>query len=212
MKALVASALSQKIGYLRVEDFPDAKLFDTLTTRSYSPNRIIRCEDKLLLVKRGLVEVWHTHHDLLVKKLIVGTLFGDMPHLGQTMVVTQAVSGAAGAIVAVMDADRARKLITANALPLAEKLYPRLAAAEAEHYRAIFQKADSRVAALILELAGEGSTVEGLSQAQLGMKLALMRETVAVVLSSLKADKVIGTDRRKMTILDREALERLSTL
>ncbi len=78
MKALAASALSQKVGYLRVEDFPDAKLFDALPTRSYSPNRIIRCEDELLLIKRGLVEVWHTHHDLLVKKLMVGTLFGDM--------------------------------------------------------------------------------------------------------------------------------------
>ena len=212
MKALAASALSQKVGYLRVEDFPDAKLFDTLPTQSYSPNRIIRCEDELLLVKRGLVEVWHTHHDLLVKKLLVGTLFGDMPLLGQTMVVTQAVSGPAGAVVAVLDANRVTKLIKANALPMAEKLYPRLARAEAEHYRTVFKKADSRVAALILELAGDVSTVEGVRQAQLGMELYMMRETVAVVLGSLKADKIIGTDRRKMTILDREALERLSML
>ena len=165
-----------------------------------------------MLVKRGLVEVWHRHHDLLVKKLMVGTLFGNMPLLGQTMIVTQAVSGPAGAVVAMIEADQVRELIKANDLTMAEKLYPRLAATEAEHYRAVFQKADSRVAALILELAGEGSTVEGVKLLQLGTKLAMMRETVAVVLGSLKADKIISTDRRKMTILDREALERLSSL
>ncbi len=132
--------------------------------------------------------------------------------LGQTMVVTHAVSGPAGSVVAVMDADKVRGLIKANAVSLAEKLYPRLAKADTEHYRAVFQKADSRVAALILELSGEGSTVEGVSQSQLGTKLCLMRETVAVVIGSLKADKIIGTERRKMTVLDREALERLSML
>ena len=212
MKVLAVSALSHKVGYLQAEDFPDAKLFDALLTRSYGPNRIIRCEGELLLVKRGLVEIWHTHHDLLVKKLMVGTLFGNMPLLGQTMVITQAVSGPAGTAVAVLDMDRVKGLIKTNALPMAEKLYPRLATTDAEHYRAMFQKADSRVAALILELAGEGSTVEGIRQAQLGMKLGMMRETVAVVLGTLKADKIIETDRRKLIILDRKALERLSML
>ncbi len=212
MKAFATSALAQKVGYLRVEDFPDAGLFDDLPTKTYSPNRIIRSQDELLLVKRGLVEVWHTHHDLLVKKLTIGSLFGDMPLLGQTMVVAQAVSGPAGAMVAVMNTDRVRELIKANADSLAEKLYPRLASLDTEHYRAIFQKADSRVAALLLKLAGEGSTVEGVKQSQLGERIGLVRETVAVVLGSMKADKLITIDRKKTTILDREALEKLSLL
>lgn len=84
--------------------------------------------------------------------------------------------------------------------------------AEAEHYRAVFQKADSRLAALLLELAGEGSTVEGIKQAQLGERIGLMRETVAVVLNSMKKDKIVGIDRKKTTILDRNALEKLSRL
>lgn len=211
-KALAKSALSQKVGYLRVEDFPDAAVFDDLPTQAYSPNRIIRCEDALLIVKRGLVEVWHPHYDLLVKKLTIGAVFGDMPSLGQTMIVTQAVSGPAGATVGVMDAGRVRALMKANADSLAERLYPRLASAEAEHYRVIFQKADSRVAALLLEIAGEGSIVEGVKQAQLGERIGLVRETVAVVLASMKTDKLITIDRKKTTILNREALERLSRL
>jgi hypothetical protein len=62
------------------------------------------------------------------------------------MVVTQAVASNAGATLAVLDVDRVRELIESNGLALAEKLYPRLATVETEHYRAIFQPAQSRVA------------------------------------------------------------------
>jgi CRP-like cAMP-binding protein len=164
----------------------------------------------LLLVTRGLVEVWHTNQDLLVKQLMIGALFGEMPLLGQTMVITQAISGPAGATVAVMNTERVRELIEANALALAETLYPRLASVDAEHYRAVFQAVESRVAALLLELAGDGASVEGLTQRQLGERMALVRETITAAVSSLKARKLIGVDHRRTTIFNRKALEQLS--
>lgn len=213
MKALASSALTQKVGYLHVSDFPDARLFDRgdLPAQVYAPHRVIRCKkDELFLVTRGLVEVWHTHHDLLVKKLTTGTLFGEMPLIGQTMVITQAVAGDAGATLAVLGVDRVRELIKANALALAEKLYPRLASVEAEHYRAIFQPAESRVAALLLELAGEGTTVEGLTQRQLGERIGLVRETVLMAMASLKAKKLVGVDRRRTILYNKQALVELS--
>jgi CRP-like cAMP-binding protein len=126
------------------------------------------------------------------------------------MVVTQAVAGDAGVTLAVMDINRVKRLIEANALTLAEKLYPRLAAADVNHYRAIFQPAESRVAARLLELAGNGSTVEGMTQRQLGERIGLVRETVVMVVASLKAKKLIGIDRRKMILFDKKALEELS--
>lgn len=211
MKGLAAATLANKVGYLRVEDFPDQRLFDDLPAQSYGPHKVIRCKpNELLLVRRGLVEVWQTHHDLLVKQLVIGTLFGDMPLLGQTMVITRAVAGPAGTMVAVMNIDRVRELIKANALALAEKLYPRLATVYAEHYRAIFQPAESRVAALLLELAGDGSTIEGLTQRQLGERIGLVRETVLMAMASLKAKKLIGVSRRKTLLFDKKALEELS--
>lgn len=211
MKALAAAALAQKVGYLRREDFPDTQPFDDLPTQVYGPHKVIRCKpDELLLVRRGLVEVWLTHHDRLVNKLLIGALFGEIPLLGQTMVITQAVAGPAGTTIAVMNADRVRELIKANALALAETLYPRLAAVDAEHYRVIFQPAESRLAALLLELAGDGSFIEGLTQRQLGERLRLVRETIVASVASLKAKKLIGVERRKMVIFDRKALEELS--
>lgn len=212
-KALTALLLSQKVGYLRVEDFPDRKPFDDLPTQGYSPHKIIRCrKNELLLVQRGLVELWHAHHDMLVKKLMIGALFGEMPLIGQTMVITQALAGDAGTIIAMLDEGRVRELIRANPVSLAEKLYPKLAAAEAAHYRVAFQTAASRLAALLLELAGESSTVGKVKQRQISEMSGLVRETVAQILSSMKSEKMIAIERDKTTILDRKALEQLSRM
>jgi CRP-like cAMP-binding protein len=212
-KALAASALAAKVGYLQVKDFSDAKLFDNLLTRSYGPHKVIRCKDnELLLVTRGVVEVWHQQRDTLVKTLVIGTLFGKMPLLGQTMVVTQAISGEAGAMVAAMNEEQVSQLIKADPIAIARQLYPRLAAAEADHYRARFQQVGPRLAALILNLAGKGTSIEGLTQREMGEKTGVLRETASVALADMKAKKLIAIKRKEIIILDRKALEELSQM
>lgn len=212
-KVLAASALADKVGYLQVKDFSNAKLFDNLPTRSYGPHKVIRCKDnELLLVTGGMVEVWHQQHDMLVKKLVSGTLFGEMPLLGQTMVVTQAVSGEAGALVAAMNEEQVSQLIKADPIAIARQLYPRLAAAEADHYRTRFQQVGPKLAALILKLAGKGISVEGLAQRELGEKIGVLRETASVALADMKVKKLIAIKRKETIILDRKALEELSQM
>jgi CRP-like cAMP-binding protein len=210
LKALAASALARKIGYLRADDFTSPSFFDSLPTLTFSPHRIIHCKDQLLLVKRGLVEVWHTQQDYLLKRLTIGELFGDMRLLGQTMIVTRAISGDTGATVAVMDLDAARRWLKANSIRLVEKLGPRLAYADEQHYRAIFQNADSRIAAILLEIAGEATTVAGLTQAEMGEAIGLYRETVATMLRAMKEKGLIDVDRKRITLLDKRALLELS--
>lgn len=206
-------ALADKIGYLRVEDFPNAAIFDHLPVRSFGPHKIIRFrKNELLLVTRGMVEVWHQQQDTLVKELLTGTLFGEMPLLGQTMFVTQATSGNAGASVASVNEEQVAQLIKAHPIALARKLYPRLAAAEADFYRARFQLTIPRVAALLLKLAGEGTIVEGITQRELGEKIGLLRETTTVALTEMKARKLIAIHRMSIDILDRGGLEELSRM
>jgi CRP-like cAMP-binding protein len=212
LRELSASTLAQKIGYLRADDFPSSHFFDSLPIQSFSPHRMIRCKDQLYLVKRGLVEIWHTQHDCLVKRLTIGTLFGDMPLLGQTMLVTRAISGDAGASVAVMDSNAAKQWLEADSVSIVKKLGHRLAYADEQHYRAQFQSADSRIAALLLELAGEGMTIKGLTQAQVGEVLGTYRETVANMLNAMKQDKLIDIGRMKITIIDNRAMRELSEL
>lgn len=81
-----------------------------------------------------------------------------------------------------------------------------LSLVEVDHYQASFQPAESRIAALLLELAGSGSAVEGLTQRELGKKVGLARETVAVTIAALKMKKLVAVGRHKTTRLDRKAL------
>jgi CRP-like cAMP-binding protein len=212
LKSLAASTLAQKVGYLRADDFPTSSFFDSLPTQFFNPHRIIRCKDRLCLVKRGQVEVWHTKHDCLVKRLTIGTLFGEMPLLGQTMLVAKAISGSAGATVAVMDFNAARKWLESDSIRVVEKLGPKLAYADEQHYRSLFQSSDSRLAALLLDLAGEGTTIEGRTQCELGETLGSYRETVANTLNAMRQDKLINIGRMRITILDKKGLRELSEL
>jgi CRP-like cAMP-binding protein len=211
-KSLSASALAQKIGYLHITDLPHTAILEDLPTQSFSPHRIIRCKDELLLIKQGLVEIWHTHHDYLVKELGTGVLFGELSMLGQTMLGTKAIVGTAGATVSVMNADIVREWVKANPVTILEKLGHRLAEIEAQHYRSSFQLVDSRVAALLLELVGEGSTVEGLTHGEMAEMIGVYRETVTTVLQAMKVDRLIEIGRKTITILDRRAMQDLSDL
>ena len=211
-KALAAAALAQKIGYLRIDDLDDATMLEDLPVQSFSPHRIIRCKDQLLLIKAGVVEIWHTHHDYMVKELKAGVLFGDLNLLGQTMLGTKAIVGSQGARLAVMNAYTAKEWIRADPISILEKLGRRLAKVEVQHYRSSFQMSDSRVAALLLELAGERSTIHGFTHDELGEKIGVYRETMTNVLDAMKFDKLIKVGRRRLTILDKKALRELSEL
>jgi hypothetical protein len=80
-KVLAARTLAQKIGYLRVQDFP-LSIFDNLPTQDFTAHRIICPYSELFVVQKGVVEIWHTHHDMLVSALEQGALFGEMSLLG----------------------------------------------------------------------------------------------------------------------------------
>ena len=211
-KTLAASALAQKIGYLRIDDFPIASIFNTLPTQEYSANRFIRCKEELFVVKAGSVEIWHRRYDKLVRELGTGALFGDMVLLGQTMLGTKASAGNQGATVAMMDGEAVKQWIESNPVSIFAELGYRLSSIETEHYRSQFQLADSRVAALLLELAGQDSVIEGITHEKLGERLGLYRETVTVVLDAMNVDRLIEVGRMRITILDKRAVREMSEL
>lgn len=211
-KTLAGAALAKKIGYLKVTDLVPSGIVENLLPQSFNPHRIIGTKNKFFLVKEGAVEIWHTHYDKLVKILEPGMLFGNMPLLGQVMIGTRAISGTEGSTVVEISADTVSEWMRANPQAISELLGTRLAEIEVEHYRAIFQLADSRVSALLLELANEDLIVEGLTHKDLALRIGLYRETVTNTLGLMKADRLIKIGRERITILDRRALQELSEL
>jgi CRP-like cAMP-binding protein len=212
MKTLAAATLAQKIGYLKTEDFPGSRVFLSLPIQSFTQGRVINCKNSICLVTRGVVEIHHATHNYFIKRLEAGTLFGDMRLLGQTMLITKALAGEEGAEIGFMDSDTARYWARTNPLGLLEKIGCRLTDVEEEHYSSHFQLADSRIAALLLELAGKDTVIEGYSHEDIGEKLGLYRETVTVILDAWKLDKLIDVGRMKITLLEKRALKELSGL
>jgi CRP/FNR family cyclic AMP-dependent transcriptional regulator len=204
-KRLAAASLAQKIGYLKLE-LPD------ISARHFNAHKILRPNNELFVIRKGVVEIWHTQHDMLVTELGENSVFGEMSLLGQTMLGCQAIVGSGGVTVGVMDVDQVTELIGSDELSFLQTIGPRLAHVETDHYRAIFQDAESRAAALILELAGEESFVAGLTHEDIGNQLGMYRETITIVIGRLKKSGIIKLNRMKITILNKKKLRELSEL
>jgi hypothetical protein len=174
-KALAAKMLAQKIGYLKID------LFE-LPTESFRAHRIIRPNNQLFVIQQGVVEIWHTAQDMFVTSLEAGSVFGELPLLGQTMLDCRAIAGPRGVTVGVMDVSLVTEWANSNPISILQELGPHLAYVEAEHYRASFQTVESRLAGLLLKLAGEESEVSGFTQGDLAAQLATYRETVTIAL------------------------------
>ena len=124
-------------------------------------------------------------------------MFGDSSLLGQTMLMTQAISGMEGATVAVLDRGRVRWLIQEYPLVVLELLGPRLKTLERRHFSSQFQLTTSKVAGLLLELAGSKAYVEKLSHSDLSNMIGVYRETTTNVIQEMKAEKLIRVQRKK---------------
>jgi CRP/FNR family transcriptional regulator, cyclic AMP receptor protein len=210
-KALAAATLAQKIGYLKIEHFP-TNFFENIPTKTFNAHKIIRPKDELFVVQSGIVEIWHTHHDMLVSKLQAGTLVGDMPLLGQSMYGCQAIAGSGGVTLGLVSLERITERVKENPILVLEEIGPRLISIETEHYRLGFQTTDARLAALLLELTGESSIVAGYGHEELSQRLGVYRETITMTMREMKESRLIEVGRKKITILDKKALEELSEL
>ena len=208
-KALAANALAQKVGYLKTTDFHFN--FGPLPRLTFQPGRSIKSKDNLYVVKTGSVTIKHIRHGFFVKDILPEFIFGNLPLLGQTMGLTEAEAGSRGATVGVLDIQAAKRLIQTNPAAVLELIGSRLAGVETENYRARFQSSDSRLAAFLLQLS-ESNKLEGLSHTDLGDLIGMYRETVSNTLSVMKENKIVQISRRKITILDKQALQALSEL
>jgi CRP/FNR family transcriptional regulator, cyclic AMP receptor protein len=228
IRHLAALSLSPKIGYLKLNDLigtgnPELESLvnDRMPRRTFKPGDTIaptdRAEPMLYLVKSGLVRVHRPSaagRIFPVKTVEPGTIFGEMPLLGQSMLgaEAEAIEKTEIVLISAVDIEMIAAASPTIALNIVRQLGPRLVEAERRHEQAAFQPVTSRIASLLLRMADQANQVLGLTHQDMADMLGVYRETVTNALAELKHDRLIKIGRKKIFLLNLEGLGRLQAL
>jgi len=171
-------------------------------------------ERLLIVVVEGAINLFlgDVRKQTFVKALGEGSVVGDMPLWGQSMLSTRAVA-AGRCEVRVLDESAATDLLQSS-LELLFRLQqvngPTLhQSLESNVDR--FRTVESRLARFLIDNAGEDGTVRGLTHADIARVLRTHRETVTKAVRSLARRGWIESQRKKITLLDRDALRELAS-
>ena len=217
-----------KIGYLqRVDIFQDLtpeeiEEIDRATTMTtcrrgrilYMPED---SSEVLFFLQEGRIQLYRISPDgkkLVIATLGPGTIFGEMAFIGQGMHNSFAEASEDCVLYVMSRNDVERLLITKPkvALRIFEILGRRLRRAE-ERLEEIARKGiPARLASLLLQISDDtgSDTIKGYTHQDLGEQIGTYRETTTQTLNSFKSDGLIEIGRKRITILDREGLERIA--
>jgi CRP-like cAMP-binding protein len=134
--------------------------------------------------------------------------------LGQSMLGARAVAADAAKVtyISAGDFEKIAGASPAVALNLARLIGPRLVAAERRHEQSAFQPVTSRIASLLLKLAGGSKEVSGYTHQEMAEKLGVYRETVTNGIAELKQDGLIKVGRKRIALQNMDALRKLETV
>ena len=144
---------------------------------------------------------------LVISSIGPGTFFGEMALVGQGMYDSYAEAMELSTACVMIRSDVERLLLAKPkvALRFLEGVGQRLKDSEARLEEIAFRNARSRLASLLLQLC-RGRDVVDLSHQDLADRLGFYRETVTNAVAQLKADGLIETGRRKITIVSSDEL------
>ena len=219
---------SSKIGYLQMVDiFQDLteeeieEIDRAITMTTCRRGRIFYMPEDtsevLFLLKEGRVQLYRISPD--GKKLVIGTvgpgaIFGEMALIGQGMHNTFAEATEECVLLVMSREDVEHLLVTKPkvALRIFEELGSRLKETESRLEEIAFKGIPARLASFLLQLADEqgDDIITGMTHQDLGEQIGTYRETTTQTLNIFKADGLIDIGRKRITILDREGLERVA--
>jgi CRP/FNR family cyclic AMP-dependent transcriptional regulator len=167
----------------------------------------------LFILKEGRVQLYRISPE--GKKLVISTLgdhtlFGEMALLGTKMHNTFA-EAIEDCLICVMSRTDLERLILSKpqvALRLLEITGKRLRDAEERLESMAFKGIPARLASLLLRMAEEQASdeVTGLTHQDLAESVGTYRETATQVLNDLKAQGLIEIGRKRIQLLDKDAL------
>ena len=218
--------MNEKISHLTTmelfQDLPkeDQEELDRITTMtSVKKGKIFyRPEDKgevIFILKKGTVQLYRISPEgkkLVIYTLRDGTLFGEMSLLGQRMhnIFAEAITDCTICVMSRSDLERLVLTRPRVGLRMLEITGNRLRETEEQLEALAFKSIPSRLAALLLRLAKDGNEVVGLTHQDMAEMIGTYRETTTQTLNDMKAEGILEIGRRRITILDKDALQKIA--
>lgn len=195
-----------------------AEIDRSTTMTTCEPGRVFYAPEEtgevLFLLKQGRVELYRLSPEgkkLVVAVLGPGSFFGEMSIVGHGMHNTFAES-LDECLLCVMSRVDVERLLTDKpqvALRFMQAMADRLQEAEEKLEDIAFKSVSARLAALLIKLAerdGDRQEVRGYTHQDLADIIGTYRETATQTLNDFKAKGWIDIGRKRIRILDREAL------
>jgi CRP-like cAMP-binding protein len=201
----------------------DLKEMDQKTTMSTcEPGRVFYAPEDtgevLFLLKKGRVQLYRLSPDgkkLIVAILEEGSIFGEMSFVGQGMHNTFAES-IDDCTLCVMSRQDIENLIHEKpqvGIRFMEAMADRLQKTEAKLEELAFKGIPARLSSLLLSLSSEdngASIVDGYTHQDLAEMLGTYRETTTQILNNFKGAGWIEIGRKRIVLLDLEAISDVS--
>jgi len=203
----------------------DLKEMDQTTTMSTcEPGRVFYAPEDtgevLFLLKKGRVQLYRLSPDgkkLIVAILEEGSIFGEMSFIGQGMHNTFAES-IDDCTLCVMSRQDIENLIQEKPLVgirFMEAMAVRLQKTEAKLEELAFKGIPARLSSLLLNLSAEengASIVDGYTHQDLAEMLGTYRETTTQILNNFKGAGWIEIGRKRIILLDQQAISDVSEM
>jgi CRP-like cAMP-binding protein len=169
----------------------------------------------IFILKQGVVQLYRISSEgkkLVIYTLRDGSMFGEMSLLGQRMHNTFAEAITDCTICVMSRSDMEHLVLTRPqvALRFLEITGNRLRETEEQLEALAFKSISSRLAALLLRLAGDGNEVAGLTHQDMAEMIGTYRETTTQTLNDMKADGIVKIGRRRITIVNKDALREIA--
>jgi len=171
----------------------------------------------LFVLQEGRVQLYRISQEgkkLVIASLGPGSLFGEMPLLGQQLHKTFA-EAAEDCVIGIMSRKDLERLFLSKpqvAIRVLDMTGRRLREVEDRLRAMAFKGIPARLSALLLLLAeqNDGIDVVGYTHQDLAETAGTYRETATQVLNELKAQGLIDIGRKRITILDVDGLRAIA--
>ncbi len=172
--------------------------------------------ETLFLLKTGHVQIYRISPDgkrFVISNIEPGMFFGEMALLGQALhdSFAETLQESTLCVISRRDLEYLIGRFPTVGVRIMQSLADRLSEAETQLEDLALKSLTARLASLLLRLsANPGARVTGLTHNDLAERVGTSRETATQALNELKNAGLIAIGRKRIDILNREALEDLA--